>query len=231
MKRSRHGGARVVAWCRVVSGAFVANETIAKTRFGDTVSSCCQHRAMTFEAVPQTEPTRRDHEAPAATWTRPRVPRPRSRRHEPRQYVTERLSRNGIQARREHRAPGFVRALTDAGKTGSALRRALKANGMDPKMARLVLIYEGQASPRVADVAWMLGISPSTASRWLDRAERNGLVDKFYSDFDRRGTWTRLTRRGTAFRTLVTITLRAVATNDRPAGVVYGIRGSNSWDY
>ncbi len=163
-------------------------------------------------------------------WARPGLPRAHSRRNEPRHYLRQRLSGDGIRARRRHRAPQFVQALTDAGKTGSALRRALKAKGIDPKLARLVLVYEGQDRPRVADVAWALNVSPSTASRWLDRAERDGLIDKFYDDFDRRGTWTRLTKRGTALRTRVTITLGAVATNARPAGVVYGIRGTRGWD-
>jgi DNA-binding MarR family transcriptional regulator len=178
---------------------------------------------MQPDSPPQSEP------APA-TWPRPVLPRPHSRRNEPRQYIRERLSREGIRARRKHETPPFVQSLTDAGKTGSALRSLLKAKGVDPKMARLVLVYEGQARPRVADVAWALNISPSTASRWLDRAEREGLIDKLYDDFDRRGTWTRLTKRGTALRARVQVMVGRIPTNDRPAGVVYGIRRTRGWD-
>ena len=126
--------------------------------------------------------------------------------------------------------PVNPRHLTDAGRTGSALRRLLKANDIDPKLARLVLLFEGFHTLRVADAAWALNISPSTASRWLDRAEREGLVDKFYDSFDRRGTWSRLTRRGTALRVRTQRLLASSPTNARPAGVVYGLRGTPGWD-
>ena len=144
--------------------------------------------------------------------------------------MRERLPGEELRARHKHRAPDFVVALTDAGRTGSALRRLLKANEIDPKLARLMLLFEGFHTWRVADVAWALNISPSTASRWLDRAEREGLVDKFYSSFDRRGTWARITRRGVDLRGRAQRLLESILTNARPAGVVYGIRGTPGWD-
>jgi hypothetical protein len=80
-----------------------------------------------------------------------------------------------------------------------------------------------------ADVAWMLGVSPSTSCRLLDRAERAGIVDKLYHYIDRRGTWARLTRRGVDLRVRVEHELDAAHTNERPRGAVWGIRGS-IWD-
>jgi DNA-binding MarR family transcriptional regulator len=105
--------------------------------------------------------------------------------------------------------PAIVVALADAGRTGSALRRRLKAAEIDPKLARLVMLLYRRDRLRVADIAWSLTISPSTASRWLDRAEQQGLVDKQYDDFDRRGTWARLTTRGVALRTRAEVVLGA----------------------
>jgi len=70
----------------------------------------------------------------------------------------------------------------------------------------------------------------STASRWLDKAERDGLVDKTYELLDRRGTAARLTRRGVQLRTRVERTLASVSPrNDRPRGACYGIRLARSW--
>jgi DNA-binding MarR family transcriptional regulator len=83
---------------------------------------------------------------------------------------------------------------------------------------------------RVAEVAWALNISPSTASRWLDRAEQEGLVDKQYDLRDRRGTWARLTTRGVTLRGRVERLLETMPTNERPRGVVWGARASPGWD-
>jgi DNA-binding MarR family transcriptional regulator len=132
--------------------------------------------------------------------------------------------------RRLQKAPESVDALADAGRTGSALRQRLRKSDIDPKLARLVLLFYGRSQLRVADIAWALGVSPSTASRWLDRAEREGLVDKQYGIADRRGTSGRLTRRGVNMRVRVERALTELPSNERPAGVVYGIRATPSWD-
>ena len=124
----------------------------------------------------------------------------------------------------------MVGALVDAAKTGSALRRRLVAAGIDPKLARLVLLFYGRFELRVADVAWMLGVSPSTASRLLDRAECAGLIDKLYHRIDRRGTWARLTQPGVDLRVQVEHALAAVPSNERPRGIAYGIRAT-TWDW
>lgn len=159
-----------------------------------------------------------------------RLPRPNSRRGEPRVYAAEQLSPEVAREHRQQRAPASVEALADAGRTGSALRRRLKESGIDPKLARLVLLLYGRRPLRVADIAWALGVSPSTASRWLDRAEREGLVDKLYSFVDRRATAGRLTGRGVDLRTRAERALANIPSNDRPRGVAWGIRATPSWD-
>src|ERR1700690_3679142 len=110
-------------------------------------------------------------------WTPPpRLPRARTRRGEPRAYAPERLSPTAARARRSQQTPESVETLADAGRTGSALRRRFKDYGIDPKLARLVLLFYGRSQLRVAEVAWALNVSSPTASRWLDRAEREGLL-------------------------------------------------------
>ena len=140
------------------------------------------------------------------------------------------MSNAASQARLREQPPEIVAALGDAAKTGSALRRRLKAVDIDPKFARLMLLFYGKQEHRVADVAWMLGVSPATASRLFDRAEQAGLVDKLYHSFDRRGTWARLTRTGVDLRRRVERILEQLRSNERPRGVVWGIRGVSLWD-
>ena len=169
---------------------------------------------------------------PQPCWSRPRDgPRPHSRRGERRLYLAERLSTEASRERRRQQPPEVVEALVEAAKTGSALRRRLVAAGIDPKIARLVLLFYGRRELRVADVAWLLGVSPSTACRLLDRAERTGLVDKMYYSFDRRGTWVRLTSRGVDLRARVERALGALRSTERPRGVAYGIRATTrDWE-
>jgi len=150
--------------------------------------------------------------------------RPISRRSNPRPYLPERLGNRESRERRSQRAPAAAQALADAGRTGSALRRALKAREIDPKQARLVLLFYRRDQHRVSDIAWMLGISVATASRWLDKAERDGLVDKRYNLVDRRGTAATLTRKGVELRRAAEETLAGLVNFDRPRGVCYGIR-------
>src|SRR5260221_4338393 len=130
-------------------------------------------------------------------------------------YLLDRISTEASRERHRQQSPEIVSALVDAAKTGSALRRKLVAADIDPKLARLVLLFYGRQELRVADVAWMLGVSPATASRLLDRAERDALVDKLYHQFDRRGTWARLTTSGVALRFRVESALAQVRSNER----------------
>ena len=108
----------------------------------------------------------------------------------------ERIGAHESRARRQQVPPELVAKLADAGRTGSALRQRLKRRDIDPKLARFVLLFYRRSCVRAADIAWALGVSPSTASRWLDRAEREGLAEKVYSPVDRRGTSGRLTAKG-----------------------------------
>jgi DNA-binding MarR family transcriptional regulator len=142
----------------------------------------------------------------------------------------ERVSSREIRERRDQNRTGRIWFLTEAGRTGSALRLSLKEQGIDPKQARLVLLFFGREQHRVGDIAWKLGVSPSTASRWLDKAERDGLVDKLYNLVDRRGTAARLTRAGVELRRRVERVLRTLPTIDRPRGVAYGIRRAPTWE-
>jgi DNA-binding MarR family transcriptional regulator len=71
-------------------------------------------------------------------------------------------------------------------------------------MARLVLCFYGRHKVRPRAIAFTAAVHPSTASRWLEQAEAEGLVDKFYDDVaDLRATSARLTARGRALRATV----------------------------
>ena len=94
----------------------------------------------------------------------------------------------------------------------SCLRRALRARGVDARMARLVLCFYARAKVRPRDIAFGCAVSTSTASRWLDQADAEGLVDKFYDDVaDLRATSARLTARGRELRATVEALLVSAA--------------------
>jgi DNA-binding MarR family transcriptional regulator len=163
--------------------------------------------------------------APMSLAGAPRaLPREHTRRHGPPLYRPEWVCAETARARRLETAPELIESLARAGAVGSAQRRALRDRAIDPKLARLVLLFYGRGMLRAADVAWRLNVSPSTASRHLDRAERAGLIDKFYMPLDRRGTWARLTERGRALRLEVEAALASVPTHQRPRGEAYGVR-------
>jgi len=149
----------------------------------------------------------------------PSPPRPRTRRANPRAYALE-VYPNATKSQVRHETePPHVRELTSAGPLGSALRRALRAAEIDPKMARLVLLFYEWRELRVREIAWRLGVSKSTASRHLDRAEQAGLVDKFYdNELDRRATSGRLTERGRQLR----ITVEKILATCTPLDPKYG---------
>src|SRR5689334_18912804 len=89
-------------------------------------------------------------------------PRPNSRRNDPRPYLLERVSLRESLERHGHSTSATVWGMTEAWRTGSALRLALKQRGLDPKQARLVLLFYGRQQHRVCDIAWKLNVSPST---------------------------------------------------------------------
>jgi len=157
--------------------------------------------------------------------------RPHSRRGI-KTYSPENTSNEIKHARIRERAPEQVALLSDAGSAGSALRRALRAQGIDPKLARLTMLFYGLRFLRPSEIAWRLNISPATASRWLDRAERVGLVDKFYDELiDRRVTQARLTMKGMALRDAAVRTLHDSAPFTHPKGLAYGRRRAHQSDF
>jgi DNA-binding MarR family transcriptional regulator len=146
-----------------------------------------------------------------------------SRRTTRRRYLPQRLTSQELRTLRRAGSAREAVVLRNDGATRSALHRRLRAEGLDPQLARLVVVFEAWQPLCVADVAWRLGVSGATASRQLDRAERAGLIDKFYNHFDRRKTMTRLTRHGLLFRARVSSLLQDLDV-ERPAGESKGIR-------
>jgi DNA-binding MarR family transcriptional regulator len=168
--------------------------------------TACSTRGVTIDVTHFPEGTRTAKDAAAAIGCDVgALFRPHSRRHGPRIYVPERLS--------------------GSGSGGCGAQAPIEERGIEPKLARLVLVLDGHRTTRVLDVAWRLDVSKTTASRQLDRAERAGLVDKRYLDFDRRGTWIQLTGRGRELRAQVLEVLTSLDA-ERPAGPAYGMRGT-----
>ena len=132
-----------------------------------------------------------------------------TRRERGRPYLPEMLPAS-VSPREQ--PPDAVAQLLAAGRMSSSLRRALRSRGIDPRMARLVLCLYGRRQVRPREIAFQASVSPSTASRWLDRAEQLGLVDKFYDEaIDRRATAGRLTGHGRRLRASVEEMLDAAA--------------------
>jgi DNA-binding MarR family transcriptional regulator len=146
-----------------------------------------------------------------------------SRRTMRRRYLPQRMNSQELRTVRRAGSAREAIAFRDDGATRSALHRRLRAEALDAQLARLVVVFEAWQPLCVADVAWRLGVSDATASRQLDRAERAGLIDKFYNHFDRRKTMTRLTRPGLFFRARVSSVLQELEV-ERPEGVSKGIR-------
>src|SRR5205085_11822185 len=106
------------------------------------VSGAGQHQSVEVGSPWVPPPSRRDQ------------PRPHTRRGGGKRYLLERLSNEASRERRRQQSPEIVSALVEATKAGSALRRRLVAAGLDPKLARLTLLFYGRAELRAADVAW-----------------------------------------------------------------------------
>jgi DNA-binding MarR family transcriptional regulator len=138
--------------------------------------------------------------------------RPISRRGQPLPYTVEFIPAAKLWPDVRREAPAAAAHLVTAGRMGSSLRRLLRTNGIDPRMARLVLCFYGRHKVRVRDIAFSATVSPATASRWLDRAEALGLVDKLYNNVsDLRSTSARLTARGRELRATVEELLASAA--------------------
>ena len=167
--------------------------------------------------------------------------RPHTRRNGPLQYLPARMPNAVISLRVKERPPAHIEVFVAAGAAGSALRRELRARGIDPKLARMLLLFYGERRLRPSEVAWRCNVHPSTASRWLDRAERAALVDKFYDDLiDGRATYARITEKGRAVRDQAARIIAAAAPHQRPVQVVArgrravarnGCDDWGEWDY
>ena len=140
-------------------------------------------------------------------------------------YFVSRTPRKSLLALQSIDIPPAAGLLTEAGATASALRRELRRRGIDPRLARLTLIFGWQQTVCVSDAAWRLAIHPSTASRWFDRAEQQRLLDKLYDRaIDHRRTYGQLTDKGRRYRKTVIDVLRGVPPLDRPGDTAYGGR-------
>lgn len=83
---------------------------------------------------------------------------------------------------------------------GQALRRDAGRCGLREATARVLLALEADDALPMQRIAERLGRDPSTATRFVDRAEADGLVLRVAGDSDRRKRWVRLTPGGLAQR-------------------------------
>lgn len=60
----------------------------------------------------------------------------------------------------------------------------------------LMLAYAGERRLRMSELAEIMVLSRSGATRLIDRLEASGLVERVLCDTDRRGQWAQLTRDG-----------------------------------
>jgi DNA-binding MarR family transcriptional regulator len=88
--------------------------------------------------------------------------------------------------------------LLDGAMLRRPLEAVLRARSLPPLQLVELLWLLDECQRTAGDVAIRLGIAPSTASRFLDRAEAALLVDKVYAAVDGRRTLCRLSVRGRA---------------------------------
>lgn len=79
---------------------------------------------------------------------------------------------------------------------GQTLRHDAKRLGMTEATARVLLAFESGDALPMARMAERLGREPSTATRFVDRAERDGLVLRVAGETDRRSRVVRLSPEG-----------------------------------
>jgi DNA-binding MarR family transcriptional regulator len=83
---------------------------------------------------------------------------------------------------------------------GQALRNDARRLAQTEASARVLLALEPVESVPMTLVAERLGRDPSTATRFVDRAEADGLVLRVAGDADRRARLVRLTPKGDELR-------------------------------
>jgi DNA-binding MarR family transcriptional regulator len=101
-----------------------------------------------------------------------------------------------------------ARLLATSGRLETKLRRVARQHGVDPQLVRMQLLFAESKRPlRIGNVAELLGVSHTTASRVASRAQAAGLIDKFASAIDGREVTVRITAPG---RSAVTRCLDAI---------------------
>lgn len=83
---------------------------------------------------------------------------------------------------------------------GQALRHDAQRRTLAESTARVLLTLGPDEALTMTQVAERLGREPSTATRFVDRAEREGLVLRVAGERDRRRRWVRLAPRGVELR-------------------------------
>lgn len=83
---------------------------------------------------------------------------------------------------------------------GTALRHDAQRRALAESTARVLLALGPDEALPMTQVAERLGREPSTATRFVDRAEAEGLVVRVAGDRDRRSRWVRLAPRGLELR-------------------------------
>lgn len=105
---------------------------------------------------------------------------------------------------------------------GLALRQDAQRVGVTESTARVLLAFEGLEILPMAAMAERLGREPSTATRFVDRAEADGLVLRVAGEQDRRSRLVRLAPKGEDLRrTLLEVRLaRARALENAVAATI-----------
>jgi DNA-binding MarR family transcriptional regulator len=102
--------------------------------------------------------------------------------------------------------------LVASGRLVTRLRSVARGHGTDPQLVRLLLLFAESNRPlRIGNVAELLGVSHTTASRTATRAHAAGLVDKFGTSIDGREVTIRITVQGRAAVTRCLDALRSHA--------------------
>ena len=109
-------------------------------------------------------------------------------------------------------AVAAVRVLSAGGRITTRVHAVAKKHGVDPYLFRLLLLFIETNRPlTIGNVAELLGVSHSTASRVATRAHAAGLVDKFGNPIDGREVAVRITVPG---RSAATRCLDALRSDD-----------------
>jgi DNA-binding MarR family transcriptional regulator len=105
-----------------------------------------------------------------------------------------------------------TRVLIASGRIRTRLRAIARSHGADPQLLALLLLFAESNRPlRIGNVAELLGVSHTTASRAAARAQAAGLVDKLATPIDGREVTIRISLLGRAAITRCLAALRPEA--------------------